>query len=340
MGYPAGIGPEIISESLASPGIRRLANFLIIGDEPVFRKALKRTQKRLNYRVIERDSDIDFSVSDILFFALSNISGNSFSFGKVLPEYGRASISYINKAVSLIQAKKAGLLITGPIHKHAAELSGFKYSGHTEYLAYLTKTKKYAMMLTAGLPAHAGKRRAGPLKVILATTHIPIKDVSRRLRSKEIADKLLLADYHLMHYNRVKRPKIAVCGLNPHAGDSGLIGDEEKRIIIPAIKLAKAKGLNIDGPLAADGLFYDLLKGGYDAVLCMYHDQGLVALKMIGRNRCVNITLGLPFIRTSPGHGTALNIAGYGKADSGSMKQAIREAVRLSILKKCIIPVR
>ncbi len=322
MGYPAGIGPEIISESLASPGIKRLANFLIIGDEPVFKKALKRTQKRLNYHVIERDSDIDFSVSNILFYALSNISGNSFSFGKVSPDYGRASISYIDKAVSLIQAKKAGLLITGPIHKHAAELSGFKYPGHTEYLAYLTKTKKYAMMLTAG-----------PLKVILATTHIPIKDVSRRLQSKEIVDKLLLADYHLRYYNRVKRAKIAVCGLNPHAGESGLIGDEEKRIIIPAIKLAKAKGLNINGPLSADGLFYGLLKGDYDAVLCMYHDQGLVALKMIGRNQCVNITLGLPFIRTSPGHGTALNIAGYGKADSGSMKQAIREAVKLSIPK-------
>jgi len=320
MGYPAGIGPEIISESLASQSIGRLANFLIIGDEPVFKKALKLTKKRLNYHVIERDSDIDFSVNSILFFSLSNVSGNSFSFGKVSPAYGRASISYINKAVSLIQAKKRGLLITGPIHKHAAQLSGFKYSGHTEYLAYLTKTKNYAMMLTAG-----------PLKVILATTHIPIKDVSRRLQSNEIVDKLLLTDYFLSRYYRIRKSRIAVCGLNPHAGDSGLIGDEEKRIIAPAIKLAKAKGLNIDGPLAADGLFHDLLKGGYDAVLCMYHDQGLVALKMIGRNRSVNITMGLPFIRTSPGHGTALNIAGKGKADPGSMKQAIREAVKISI---------
>ncbi len=319
MGYPAGIGPEVISASLASQSIGRLANFLIIGDEPVFRKALKLTQKRLKYKVIERDKDIDFSVNNILFFSLSNVSGNGFSFGKVLPGHGKASISYINKAVSLIQAKKASLLVTGPIHKHAADLSGFEYSGHTEYLAYLTKTKKYAMMLTAG-----------PLKVVLATTHIPIKDVSRRLQSKEIVDKLLLADYFLSQYHRIKKPKIAVCGLNPHAGDNGLIGDEEKKIIAPAIKLAKAKGLNIDGPLAADGLFYDLLKGGYDAVLCMYHDQGLVALKMVGRNKSVNITLGLPFIRTSPGHGTALGIAEKGRADSGSMKQAIREAVKLS----------
>ena len=322
MGYPAGIGPEVISDSLASPVIRGLANFLIIGDKLVFKKALKLTRKRLNYRIIERDSDIDFSVSNILFFDLSNISGNSFSFGKVSSAYGKASISYINKAVSLIQAKRADLLITGPIHKHAAELSGFKYPGHTEYLASLTKTKKYAMMLAAG-----------PLKVILATAHIPIKDVSRRLRSKEITDKLLLADHYLKYHYKIRRPKIAVCGLNPHAGEDGLIGDEEKRIIAPAIGLAKRKGLNINGPLPADGLFYDLLKGSYDAAFCMYHDQGLVALKMIGRNRSVNITLGLPFIRTSPGHGTALNIAGKGKADSGSMKQAIREAVKISIPK-------
>lgn len=322
MGYPAGIGPEVISESLASPSIRGLANFLIIGDERVFKKALRVTRKRLNYQVIESDSDIDFSTGNILFFNLSNLSVNSFSFGRVLPAYGRASIDYINKAVSLIKAEKAGLLITGPIHKHAAELSGFRYSGHTEYLAHLTKTKKYAMMLTSGM-----------LKVVLVTTHIPIKDVSDNLHSKDIADKLLLAHHYLKSYYGMKKPKIAVCGLNPHAGDSGLIGDEERRIIAPAIKFAKAKGLNVDGSLAADGLFYGLLKGDYDAACCMYHDQGLVALKMVGRNCSVNITLGLPFIRTSPGHGTALNIAGKGKADSGSMKQAIIEAVKASISK-------
>ena len=322
MGYPAGIGPEVILRSLASLSIRGLANFLIIGDELVFRKALKLTRKRLNYRAIKDDRDIDFSVNNIHFLDLSNIAKKSFSFGKVLPVYGKASISYINKAVALIQAKKADLLITGPIHKHAAELSGFKYSGHTEYLAYLTNTKKYTMLLTAGL-----------LRVGLVTTHIPIKDVSRTLQSRKIVDKLLLMHNYLKLYCRIKKPKIAVCGLNPHAGDSGLIGNEEKKIIVPAIKLAKTKSLNIDGPLAADGLFYDLLKGVYDAVLCMYHDQGLVALKMVGRNQSVNITLGLPFIRTSPGHGTALNIAGKGKADPASMKQAIREAVNMFALK-------
>lgn len=318
MGYPAGIGPEVISGSLASPRIRGLANFLIIGDEFVFRRALKLTKTKLSYRTIKRDSDIDFSASKVLFFDCSSISEKSFSFGRISPIYGKASISYIDKAVSLIQAKKADLLVTGPIHKHAAELSGFQYSGHTEYLADITSTKRYAMMLSSF-----------PLNVILVTTHIPIKDVSSRLRSRDIVDKLLLANNHLKSYCGIRKPRIVICGLNPHAGDGGLIGSEEIRIISPAVKLAKAKGLNVDGPLAADGLFFDLLKGSYDAVLCMYHDQGLVALKMLGRNKSVNITLGLPFIRTSPGHGTALGIAGQGQADPGSMKQAIREAVKM-----------
>ena len=318
MGYPAGIGPEVISETLASPRIRGLANFLIIGDEFVFRRALRLTGSRLSYRIIRCDNDIDFSTGKVLFFDLSSMPDKNFSFGKVSPAYGKASIAYINKAVSLIQAGRADLLITGPIHKHAAELSGFKYSGHTEYLAHLTKTKKYAMMLSSA-----------PLNVILVTTHIPIKDVSSKLRSKDIVDKLSLGYYHLKRYYGTSKPRIAVCGLNPHAGEAGLIGNEEKRTIAPAVKLAKAKGLNVEGPLAADGLFYDLLKGSYDAVLCMYHDQGLVALKMLGRNKSVNITLGLPFIRTSPGHGTALEIAGQGQADPGSMKQAIIEAVKI-----------
>ncbi len=326
MGYPAGIGPEVISESLASPEIRRLANFLVIGDEAVFKKALKVTRKRFNYHKIQDKQEPDFSRSGILFLDLLEIQKSKFSFGKVVPEYGRASIRYIDKALAVIKHKKADALVTGPIHKRAAEMSGFKYSGHTEYLARKTGTKRYAMMLSAGSPAPA----AGRLNVVLATTHIPIKKVASNLKQGKIRDKLFLADYHLRHYCGIRHPKIAVCGLNPHAGEDGIIGTEEKSVILPAIRTARAQGVNAAGPFAADGLFYNLLKGSHDAVLCMYHDQGLVALKMFGRNRSVNITLGLPFIRTSPGHGTALDIAGKGRADPGSMKHAIREAVGFS----------
>ena len=307
MGYPAGIGPEIISKALASPEIKRLANFLIIGDGSLFKS---------KYKAIHSLSEIDFTNSNVLLFDLENLTPKKVSFGAVSAAYGRASIEYISRAVSIIKKKRGDLLVTAPIHKHAAELSGFRFPGHTEYLAHLTKAKGYAMMLTGG-----------PLKVILATTHLPIKDIPKKLKKKRIVDILTLANKSFKSDFRIKNPKIAVCGLNPHAGEDGLLGNEEKNIIAPAIKEAKRKKINATGPYPADAIFYDLYKRAYDAVVCMYHDQGLVALKMIARDTSVNITLGLPIIRTSPGHGTALNIAGKNKASCESMKEAIKTAV-------------
>ena len=316
MGYPAGIGPEVISKALASPIIRRLANFLIIGNENLFKGACHKNKKNIVYAKIKDESQINFSKSNILFFDISRKSKSKFSQGKISSALGRESIHYVEKAVKLIQSGKADILITAPINKYAAGLSGFKYKGHTEFIARITNTKKYAMMLTSN-----------KLKVFLVTTHIPVKDIPKFLSRQDISDKLVLADSYLRNYFKTRKPCIAVCGLNPHAGDNGLIGDEERKIILPAIKNARKKGVNAKGPLAADGVFFDLIKGAYDAVLCMYHDQGLVALKMTGRNSSVNITLGLPFIRTSPGHGTALDIAGKGIANPESMKQAIKTAV-------------
>ncbi|MFC1807909.1 4-hydroxythreonine-4-phosphate dehydrogenase PdxA [Candidatus Omnitrophota bacterium] len=317
MGYPAGIGPETIIKALASPKVRRLAFFLIIGDGSVFSKAAKLAKINLRYRVINTEEDINFSKSNILFFDMANLSKKNFKFSKFSANYGKASIDYISKAVSFLKKKMADILITGPIHKHAAQLSGFSFPGHTEYLASLTGTKDYAMMLTGG-----------PLRVILATTHMPIKDVSKRLKKDRITKIISIANRALKSFG-FKRPRIAVCGLNPHAGDGGLLGREDDAIIAPAIAAARRKGVKAKGPLAADAVFYDIMKGRFDAVVCMYHDQGLVALKMIARDTAVNVTLGLPFVRTSPGHGTALDIAGKGIADSDSMKEAILTAVSL-----------
>jgi 4-hydroxythreonine-4-phosphate dehydrogenase len=316
MGYAAGIGPEVILKALASPDIRRLAFFLIIGNETLFKASCSSIKKNIPYKRIEYESQIDFSKGDIFFLDVSKSHKIKFNHQAVSAYLGGESIRYIQKAVRSIKSKKTDILVTAPINKHAAELSGFMHKGHTEFLAKLTNTKKYAMMLTAG-----------KLNVLLATTHIAIKEVAGRLTRKGIEDKLVLADLYLRDYLGIKKPVIAVCGLNPHAGDNGLIGDEEKRIIIPAIRYARKKGVDARGPLAADAVFFDLTRGVYNAVLCMYHDQGLVALKMIGRNSSVNITLGLPFIRTSPGHGTALDIAGKGMANPESMKQAIKTAV-------------
>lgn len=316
MGYPAGIGPEIIIKALASPRIEGLANFLILGDEFVFKKAANLIRKRLSYQVIKPQTKINFSKKRILFLDLENVPHSGFHFGRVSESYGRASIEYIKEAVSLIRQKKADLLVTAPIHKHAAELSGFKYPGHTEYLARLFGTKDYAMMLIGG-----------GLKVILVTTHLPIKEVSHRLKREEIVNLLGLTDRSLKRYFGIVRPRIAVCGLNPHAGEGGTLGDEEKRIIAPAIEKARKKRIDVYGPIAADVVFYQMYKGDYHAAICMYHDQGLVALKMLARDESVNITLGLPFIRTSPGHGTALDIAAEGIASPESMAEAIKTAV-------------
>jgi 4-hydroxythreonine-4-phosphate dehydrogenase len=316
MGYPAGIGPEVTLKALASPSIRRLAFFLIIGNENLFRQSCRVVKQNILYKKIENASQVDFSKDSILFLDIPSRHKIKFTRGYISAGLGEESIKYIEEAVKSIESKKTDMLITAPINKHAAELSGFRHKGHTEFLAEITNTKKYSMMLTAK-----------NIKVLLATTHIAIKKIAGHLTIGGITDKLILADSCLRDYWGIKKPVIAVCGLNPHAGDNGLIGDEEKKIIIPAIRYARKRGVDARGPLAADAVFFNLTKGAYDAVLCMYHDQGLVALKMIGRDNSVNITLGLPFIRTSPGHGTALDIAGRGIANAGSMKQAIKTAV-------------
>lgn len=278
-GDPAGIGPEIIKKALARPEISRRASFLVVGD----------------------------------------ISGKKFKSGSPGPGSGRASIDYIDEAVCMIKKGAANALVTAPISKIAASEAGFKFPGHTEYLAHLTATKKFCMMLAGG-----------SLRVVLATRHIALKDVSKKLNSAEIYDAIMLTATSLKKYFKIKNPKIAVCALNPHGGENGLFSDEEKRVIMPAIKKASRKLQNITGPLPADSLFYNAHKGMYDAEIAMYHDQGLIPLKMTARDTSVNITIGLPFIRTSPAHGTAFDIAGKGVANPSSMIEAIKLACQLT----------
>ncbi|MFH1867725.1 MAG: 4-hydroxythreonine-4-phosphate dehydrogenase PdxA [Candidatus Omnitrophota bacterium] len=318
MGYPAGIGPEVILKALASPKIRGLASFLIIGDVDIFNRVSHLLGKRLTFNIINRERDINFLKKDIIFLDINNVPRKDFKFGRISKIYGKASIDYIDSAVSIIRQGKSDILITAPIHKHAAQLSGFAYSGHTEYLAHLFNQKNFAMMLIGG-----------KLKVALVTTHIPLKDIPKMLKKEDIKNVIVLTNSYLKRYFGIKSPRIAVCGLNPHAGDSGLLGREEIDIIEPALRRLAKMRIKVFGPFAADAIFYDVGKGRYDAVICMYHDQGLVALKMVARDEAVNITLGLPMIRTSPGHGTALDIAGKGKACAESMKQAIITAVAM-----------
>ena len=304
MGDPAGIGPEVTIKALSDSRILKLAHFLVIGDFFVIDKVRKNLRAK----------------PEISFLDLANVRTTNFAFGIQKPAFGKASMEYIDKALGIINNTKADALVTAPVNKSSIRSAGFKeFEGHTEYLAEKTGRNEFAMMFV-------GRK----LKITLCSRHIALKDVARAITEDLVLRTIRLTDEYLKKYFGIKDPKIAVAGLNPHAGDSGLFGDEEERVIIPAIRKASIGIKNIYGPLPADVVFYEALKGKFDAVVAMYHDQALAPFKTLYFNDGVNMTLGLPFVRTSPDHGTAFDIAGKGIADPTSMKEAILLACRLS----------
>lgn len=328
MGDPSGIGPEVILKALSKSRVKNLADYIIIGDL----KVLSRTKAILDRHHIPCLKDLSKInlVKDKLLLSghlrlsnsfpiglnildLENVSLAGFSFGKEDAAYGRASIEYIRRAFDLVRSGVADGMVTAPINKSAARKSGFSFPGHTEYLANLARVDDFVMMLTGG-----------PLKVSLVTRHIRLKDVPKKITIKNISDTIAVTLRALKTDFRIAKPRIGVCALNPHAGEGGIFGDEEKRIITPAVR--RFKRHEACGPFPADSIFYDAYRGKFNCVVCLYHDQGLIPLKMIARDNGVNITLGLGFVRTSPDHGTAFDIAGKGKVDSSSMETAIKTA--------------
>ncbi len=304
MGDPSGIGPEVIIKAFRSRGVLPLADFVVIGDRRVLTLALGRRAYAAGSR--------NFTVID-----LGNVSKERFEYGKIKPEYGKVSLEYLGKALELLKSKKIDCLVTAPVNKKAINLAGYDFSGQTEYIARAFRAKDAVMLL--------GNKK---LKVSLVTRHIPLNDVCRCLDIDRIYKTILGTGLGLKALFSIARPKIAVCALNPHASDNGVIGNEEKRLIIPAIARARRKGVIADGPYPADTIFEKAAGGSYDCVVCMYHDQGLIPLKLTGFAYSVNVTLGLPFVRTSPGHGTAFDIAGNNKADATSFVEAIKTAVQ------------
>lgn len=304
MGDPSGIGPEVTVKALASMRHSMLANFFVIGD----RYVLERVKKKLGLKI------------DIPLISLDNVPRQNFSYGKASPVSGKAAIEYIDTALELLKMKKRIALVTAPVNKLSINMAGFPdFSGHTEYLAEHTGTKDFAMMFV-------GEK----LKVTLVTRHIAVKDVPGALSRGLVAKTILLTHRYLKDSFGIRRPKIGVAGLNPHSGEGGILGNEERRFIIPAIKDVSRRIKSVAGPIAADVLFHEALKGKFDAAVSMYHDQGLPPFKMLYFKSGVNMTLGLPFIRTSPDHGTGFDIAGKGIADPASMIEAIKLACRLS----------
>ena len=319
MGDPSGIGPEIILKSFENAEIRN-SRIIVIGDYNVMMAAyllLKIKSFKLNRVLNVRECLFNYGILNIL--CLHLIDMNELIPGKVQAISGNAAFECIKEAVELVQKKDIDAIATAPLNKEALHLAGHKYPGHTEILAFLTDTKDYAMLLY-------DKK----LSVIHVSTHISLLEAITGLKIERIEKVIELAN-EVMKVLLNDVPRIAVAGINPHAGENGLFGKEEIKVIIPAIKNMKAKGINVEGPFPPDTVFLQTINGKYDIVVAMYHDQGHIPLKLIGFNSGVNVTLGLPFVRTSVDHGTAFEIAWQGKANEESMVEAIKLSIKLSL---------
>ena len=315
MGDPAGIGPEIVIKALSDPETTKMCTPVVLGDLNILEKA-DINGKILSKLAVTDDIACDFSkFSGGCLIPLSALNPNVTTLGTPTPETGTAMETYINTGVDLAKSGAIDALVTGPITKTGLKLAGSTFHGHTELIAHRTDTANFAMMM-------AGDR----LKVVLTTIHIPLSQVATALSSQEISRVITLTRDTLTSRFGISQPRLAVAGLNPHAGEQGLFGTEEKDIIVPAVTKARQEGIHITGPLPPDTVFFNAVNGAFDAVICMYHDQGLIPFKMIHFRDGVNTTIGLPIIRTSVDHGTAYDIAWKDKADPSSMKAAIKMA--------------
>jgi 4-hydroxythreonine-4-phosphate dehydrogenase len=318
MGDPSGIGPEIILKSFEKSMIRN-KRIVIIGDYNIMAASLAKLKTgsfRLNRVLCVAECSFNPGILNILDLQL--IEMNSFHPGELTAESGHAAYECIRKAVVLAKNREIDAIVTAPVNKEALHLAGHKYPGHTEILAIHTGTINYAMLLY-------DKK----LSVIHVSTHVSLLDAVTGLKRERIEKVIELAD-GAMKKICCKVPRIAVSGINPHAGENGLFGTEEITEIIPAIRNMKARGINVDGPVPPDTVFLQAVNGKYDIVVAMYHDQGHIPLKLLGFNSGVNVTVGLPFVRTSVDHGTAFEIAWKGIANEGSMVEAIKLAVKLA----------
>lgn len=324
MGDPLGIGPEVVVKALADPALRASARFVVYGDNELMLAAaevarIHPTWFRAGVEHVRAGSALlgDFTVID---YGIASALGAAREPSKA---GGVASKAFVEDAIA--DAMRApgdpgrlDAVVTAPISKESWSLAGFRWPGHTELLAARTKARRQAM-------AFVSPR----LKVALATTHVPLMEIRNLLTIGRVHEPIALG-HELCRQLGIESPRIAVCGLNPHAGENGLFGDEEIRVIRPAIDMARATGIDARGPFPGDTIFIDAASGAWDLVVAMYHDQGLIPVKLLGWDRAVNVTLGLPIVRTSPDHGTAFGIAGRGQASEGSMRCAIELAVRLS----------
>ena len=318
MGDPAGIGPEVILKALLQGDIYKVCRPIVLGDINVLRMVSKKLGP-LSFHTIETPSELTGSPGLVDVISVSNLKRDSFIPGRPTVPGGKAMVDYIIKAVDFNKDGQVSAMVTCPISKELMHKAGYRFDGHTELLANLTNTRDYGMMLANE-----------SLRVSLVTIHCALKEVPQRLNKTLILKTIRLTYRTLEEDFAIKKPHVAVAGLNPHAGEAGLFGLEDKEIIQPAVDEAKTEGLLVDGPFPADTIFYHAVNGKFDAVVAMYHDQGLIPVKLLHFSDSVNITLGLPIVRTSVDHGTAYDIAGKGVADPSSLMAAIRMAAKIA----------
>lgn len=323
MGDPTGIGPEIIVKALSVEEPFQACRPIVFGDEQVLLEAIRKEVLPVQIKVIDEIPEEGYQPGKIFLFPSSQLEANSLSFGKPDRKCGEAMVRYVEEGVRWLKRAKIDAITTCPINKQAMNKAGHPFSGHTELLAHLTQASSVAMMFLGS-----------KWKVVLVTTHLPLKEVSKWITRDRILTTIRLTEGGLRRYFGVSQPRLAILGLNPHCGEEGLLGEEEKDAIIPAIEEAKTLGMKVQGPFPADSFFDISGIHPYDAVIAMYHDQGLIPIKIFDFKESVNFTLGLPFVRTSVAHGTAYDIAGKGLADPANLIKAIVTAANLSKFKR------
>jgi 4-hydroxythreonine-4-phosphate dehydrogenase len=320
MGDPAGIGPEVIVKALADARLRHKARYVIYGMNELLSYAADIAEFDVFWWRDQYNGRLRAYPHDVVVVDYDQYSMLGSSIRTPSKMGGEASMRFCLDAIEAANKKLVDAVVTAPIAKESWKLAGYNYPGHTELFAQRTGARRFAMMFAGG-----------PLKVILATVHVPLNGLWGRLNIGAVFQPIEMLNQVLQDWFGIEKPRIAVAGLNPHASENGQFGDEEERIISPAILMARDQGIDATGPHSPDTVFLAARDGKYDAVVAMYHDQGLIPVKLLAFDQAVNLTVGLPIIRTSPDHGTAFDIVGRNRANPGSMRAAIEMAINLSV---------
>ncbi len=319
MGDPAGIGPEVVLKALRHQEVYERCRPLVIGDRRILdRAAAWLDQSPPNYDLIDDPAHGCYEAGTISVLDLANAEPQACPVGRVSAPAGRAAVEYVFKACDLAMAQTVDAVVTAPLNKDAMNRAGFAYAGHTELLAERTSAERVSMLLVAP-----------QLRVVHVSTHVSLTEAIRRVTQARVEEVINLAQQSCLALG-ITAPRIAVAGLNPHASEGGLFGDEEQREIVPAISASRARGLNVSDPQPPDTIFLRAVKGEFDIVVAMYHDQGHIPMKLLAFDSGVNVSVGLPIVRTSVDHGTAFDIAGSGRASEHSLLAALDVAVQMA----------